>query len=192
MKLRYCHLLAYAVSIALANFTTAPAEAAQTCKVATRDRSSLTIYDSPDSSSVNALRFGREVQIQDSARGNEGRTWVKVSGNHNGEYRQWGWVIKQYLDCGNSSQSKSSLKMVTVYGRMSCPYTARMIQQLSQNGIPHIFKDTSYADVNREASQRASSAGISFSGVPLVYINKNQWVRVGPQPDAVISQYRNY
>ena len=131
MKISSRYLLACAASIALANVITTPAEAAQTCKTATRDRSNLTVYNAPNGESVNELLFGREVTIQDSKRDSQGQTWVKVASNYNGELRRWGWVSKQYLDCGNQASS------IIVYGRPGCSRTQSMRQQLSQIGLTH-------------------------------------------------------
>jgi hypothetical protein len=134
------------------------------------------------------LRFGRKVDIKDSAKDSQGKLWVKIAGDYQGAYRQWGWVIRQYLNCGN--KSLSSKKIVAVYGYMACPATASMVEALQRNGIPYLFKDTNYSNNQLERQRLADKAGLRHA-VPLVYINKNQWIKVGPGPDAVIFQYRN-
>ena len=161
MKLLSRNLLISAVAITIASLIPTSAQAATTCKVATRDRTNLTVHNTPNGESTNALRFGREVQIQDSSRDREGSTWVKVSSNYNGEYRNWGWVRKNYLDCGGQSQVSKGKKVVTVYGRMSCPATANMIRQLAQNGVPYLFKDTDIMSNSQEMDRRFQLAGLT-------------------------------
>jgi hypothetical protein len=190
MKLITRNLLIGAVAVTIANLISAPAQAAQTCSVATRDRSNLSIYDGPNTGNlINELRWGRKVDIKDSTKDSEGRLWVKIAGNYNGEYRQWGWVIRQYLECG--PVASAAKKIVTVYGRMSCGNTQNMIQQLTQNGIPYLFKDIDQAEGSREAGRLLEKSNVRLQTLPLVYINKNQWVKANPHPSSVISQYRN-
>jgi glutaredoxin len=190
MKSIHHTLIALTCSTAIGGLLVSPAKAAGACSVATRDQSSLSVYESPEGELINALRFGRKVDIKDSSKDSQGRTWVKVAGDYEGEYRKWGWVIRQYLDCGNQSTATKGKKVVTVYGYMSCPHTARMIAQLSQNGIPYVFKDTRYSNNDQERKQRIAEVGLTENAVPVVYINKNKWVEIGPYPEAVISEYR--
>jgi glutaredoxin len=190
MKSIHHALIALTCSTAIGGLLVSPAKAAGACSVATRDQSSLSVYESPEGELINALRFGRKVDIKDSSKDSQGRTWVKVAGDYEGEYRKWGWVIRQYLDCGNQSTATKGKKVVTVYGYMSCPHTAKMIEALSRNNIPYVFKDTRYSDIAQEQDQLRSKAGIQSMSVPLVYINKNQWIRLSPLSDTVISEYR--
>jgi hypothetical protein len=102
-------LIALTCTTAFSSLLVSPARADGACSVATRDKSNLSVYDSPDEKSlINELRFGRKVDIKDSAKDSQGRAWVKVAGDYNGEYRQWGWVIRQYLECADNSSSTTS------------------------------------------------------------------------------------
>jgi glutaredoxin len=187
-------LIALTCTTAFSTLLATPVKAAGACSVATRDKSNLSVYESPDEKSlINELRFGRKVDIKDSAKDSQGRAWVKVAGDYNGEYRQWGWVIRQYLECGSQPTATKGKKVVTVYGQMSCPATVRMLEQLSQNGIPHVFKDISDASNNQEMHQRAQKAPATDQRgyIPVVYINKNQWTRIGPGAATVVSAYRD-
>jgi hypothetical protein len=137
MKPIHHALIALTCTTALSSLLASPAKAAGACSVATRDKSNLSVYESPDEKSlINELRFGRQVDIKDSVKDSQGRAWVKVAGDYNGEYRQWGWVIRQYLECGSQPTATKGKKVVTVYGYMSCPYTAAMVEELSRNGVP--------------------------------------------------------
>jgi glutaredoxin len=175
--------------------TQATSSASNVCKVDTRDQSSLTVYRQPNGESINALRFGREVEILSETSDNGGKKWVKVGSEYNGGYQQWGWVIKNHLTCGGQTQGQSpaSQKIVTVYGRSGCSLTKNMIEQLSQNGIPYIFKDIdSDAAAGREINERANQIGLTTSyKLPLIYINKNQWIKASPSPGTVINQFRS-
>jgi hypothetical protein len=100
MKSIHHALIALTCSTAIGGLLVSPAKAAGACSVATRDRSNLSVYESPDERLlINELRFGRKIDIKDSAKDSQGRAWVKVAGDYDGVYRQWGWVIRQYLEC---------------------------------------------------------------------------------------------
>ena len=189
MRLSSRHLLACAISIALANGITTPAEAAQTCKTTTRDRSNLTVYNAPNGESVNELLFGREVTIQDSKRDNQGQTWVKVASNYNGDFRRWGWVPKKYLDCGKQASS------IIVYGRPGCSRTQSMRQQLSQKGITYQFKNVDNSSENQEMWSRVRGSNLSAGNkviLPIVYIkSKRPLALMTTDGNQVISEFRS-
>ena len=192
MKPLFRNLLISAVAITIANFIPTSVQAATTCKVATRDRSNLTVYNAPNGESVNELLFGREVTIQDSVRGQQGQTWVKVASNYNGAYRRWGWVPKKYLDCGNQSNSVSS---IIVYGRPGCSRTQSMRQQLSQQGVPYQFKNVDNSSENQEMWSRVRGTNLSTGNsvtLPIVYIkSKRPLVLMTTNGNQVISEFNS-
>jgi glutaredoxin len=187
MKVFHRALIALTCTAALTSLLASPVKASSGCTVATRDRSALSVYDRPNGEFINALRFGRQVDIQNLDEDIQGRVWAKIAGYYEGKSRRWGWVLRRHLDCGN----QASRKIVIVYGYMACPHTARMVEALAREGIPYLFKDTRDRNNAQESNQRAANAGLKQNAVPVVYINKNQWVRVGPRPGVVISEYRS-
>jgi glutaredoxin len=189
MKSLSRNLLIGTVVIAIANLIPTSAQAATTCKVATRDRSNLTVYNAPNGKSVNELLFGREVNIQDSTRDRQGQTWVKVASNYNGEYRRWGWVPKKYLDCGGNQDIS-----LIVYGRPGCSRTQSMRQQLSQQGVPYRFKDVDNSSENQEMWSRVRSSNLNRNNVilPIIYIKSNRpLVLMTTNGNQVISEFRS-
>jgi hypothetical protein len=169
MKSLSRNLLIGTVVIAIANLIPTSAQAATTCKVATRDRSNLTVYNAPNGKSVNELLFGREVNIQDSTRDRQGQTWVKVASNYNGEYRRWGWVPKKYLDCGGNQDIS-----LIVYGRPGCSRTQSMRHQ--------------------EMWSRVRSSNLNRNNVilPIIYIKSNRpLVLMTTNGNQVISEFRS-
>jgi hypothetical protein len=94
-KLIY-RLLAVSVSLVAA---AAPARAAEVCKVTDPTGSPLNVRDRPNGEIVNALRNGREVEILETAYDDQNRPWVKIGGYYQGEYRIWGWVIREFISC---------------------------------------------------------------------------------------------
>jgi hypothetical protein len=79
-----------------------PAQAAQVCKVTDPTDSPLNVRDRPNGEIINALRNGREVAILETAYDEQGRPWAKVGGYYQGEYRIWGWVIREFISCYNT------------------------------------------------------------------------------------------
>jgi hypothetical protein len=54
----------------------------------------------------------------------------------------------------------------------------------------NLFKDTRNSNNDQERHQRISEAGLTKNAVPVVYINKNKWIKIGPLPEVVIAEYR--
>jgi hypothetical protein len=109
MKPIHHALIALTCTTALSSLLVSPAKAAGACSVATRDKSNLSVYEGPDEKTlINELRFGRKVDIKEAAKDSQGRTWVRVAGDYDGKYRQWGWVIRRYLECGSPSNANSA------------------------------------------------------------------------------------
>jgi hypothetical protein len=79
-----------------------PVKAAQVCKVTDPTDTPLNVRDRPNGEIINALRNGREVDILGSAYDEQGRPWVKIGGYYQGEYRTWGWVIREFISCYNT------------------------------------------------------------------------------------------
>lgn len=74
-------------------------KAEQVCKVTDPTGTPLNVRDRPNGKVINALRNGREVHIHEIANDSQGRSWAKVGGYFNGEYRIWGWVIREFISC---------------------------------------------------------------------------------------------
>jgi hypothetical protein len=76
-----------------------PAYAEQICKVTDPTDTPLNVRDRPNGEVINSLRNGREVFILDAAYDEQDRQWVKIGGYYEGEYRIWGWVIREFVSC---------------------------------------------------------------------------------------------
>jgi hypothetical protein len=99
MKNKLIYLLvAFSVSLFA---VAAPASAAQVCKVTDPTDSPLNVRDRPNGEIINALRNGREVEILETAYDDQNRPWVKIGGYYQGDYRIWGWVIREFISCYN-------------------------------------------------------------------------------------------
>lgn len=80
---------------------TSLAQAATVCKVTDPTGTPLNIRNAPNGKVINQLRNGREVLITNSSYDNKGRVWVYLEGNYKGEYRYWGWAIREFISCYN-------------------------------------------------------------------------------------------
>jgi hypothetical protein len=75
--------------------------AEQVCKITDPTDTSLNVRDRPNGEIINVLRNGREVYIHETAYDEQNRPWVKVGGYYEGEYRIWGWVLREFISCYN-------------------------------------------------------------------------------------------
>jgi hypothetical protein len=78
-----------------------PAQAEQICKVTDPTGTPLNVRDRPNGEIINALRNNREVEILEIVYDEQNRAWAKIAGNYQGEYRIWGWVIREFISCYN-------------------------------------------------------------------------------------------
>lgn len=78
-----------------------PVKAEQVCQVTDPTGTPLNVRDSPNGNVINALRNGREVYILETAYDEQGRSWAKIAGYYEGNYRIWGWVIREFISCYN-------------------------------------------------------------------------------------------
>jgi hypothetical protein len=90
--------------LALALFTSTmtvglPAQAAKVCKVTDPTSTPLNVRDQPNGRVINTLKNGREVNIEAITNDSKGRSWAKVGGYYKGEYKIWGWVLREFISC---------------------------------------------------------------------------------------------
>ena len=76
-----------------------PVKAEKVCLVTDPTDSPLNVRDRPNGEIVNALKNGREVYIHEIAIDEQNRSWAKVGGYYEGEYRIWGWVFREFISC---------------------------------------------------------------------------------------------
>ena len=93
-------LLALALSVSFM-MAVQPAQAEKVCKVTDPTGTPLNVRDVPNGRVINRLRNGREVYIEETAYDKQGRPWVKIGSYHNGKYRIWGWVIREFISCSS-------------------------------------------------------------------------------------------
>lgn len=97
-KLTYL-LIATFVSVAAIAL---PVKAERICKVTDPTGTPLNVRNRPNGSVINALRNGREVDILEFAYDEQGRPWIRVGGYYEGNYRVWGWAIREFVSCYDS------------------------------------------------------------------------------------------
>ncbi|BAY03526.1 SH3 domain-containing protein [Anabaena sp. PCC 7938] len=61
----------------------------------------LNVRDIPNGRIINKLKNGKEVYILEITYDNKRRPWAKIGGYHNGQYRIWGWVFREFVSCYN-------------------------------------------------------------------------------------------
>ena len=75
------------------------AHAERVCKVTDPTNTPLNIRDQPNGKIINKLRNEREVYITETSYDDKDRPWVYLEGYYKGEYRQWGWAIREFVSC---------------------------------------------------------------------------------------------
>jgi hypothetical protein len=76
-----------------------PVNAEEVCQVTDPTGTPLNVRTEPNGKVINALKNGREVYILEIAYDDKGRPWAKVGGYERGNYRIWGWVIREFISC---------------------------------------------------------------------------------------------
>lgn len=76
-----------------------PVKAEKVCQVTDPTGTPLNVRDSPNGNIINSLRNGREVYILEIAYDERNRPWAKIAGYYDGEYRIWGWVLREFISC---------------------------------------------------------------------------------------------
>ncbi len=88
-----------AVSMFSIGFGVSAAHAERVCNVTDPTGTPLNIRDEPNGKIINKLRNDREVYITRTTYDNKERPWVYLEGYYKGEYRQWGWAIREFVSC---------------------------------------------------------------------------------------------
>jgi hypothetical protein len=96
---RWSHFLLFVALLASVNILGLPAKAENICKVTDPTGTPLNVRDEPNGRVINTLKNGREVYIHQISYDTKNRPWVKLGGYYNGEYRIWGWVLREFISC---------------------------------------------------------------------------------------------
>lgn len=96
MKRLACTLLLSVFTI-VAGMSAAHAE--RVCKVTDPTGTPLNIRAEPNGKIINKLRNDREVYITKTTYDYKDRPWVYLEGYYQGEYRYWGWAIREFVSC---------------------------------------------------------------------------------------------
>ncbi|MGK7926373.1 MAG: SH3 domain-containing protein [Spirulina sp.] len=92
-------VLSFAIAALMALTMSLPARAERVCQVTDPTGTPLNVRNRPNGRVINALRNGREVYILEIAYDNQNRPWARVGGYYRGEYRIWGWVLREFISC---------------------------------------------------------------------------------------------
>ncbi|WP_150496613.1 SH3 domain-containing protein [Roseibium aquae] len=76
--------------------------AGKSCVVADPVDPTLNVRATPNGELINRLRNGRIIRITEIRDDANGRPWGYAVGNFNGQFRNWGWVFLQHVDCSNA------------------------------------------------------------------------------------------
>jgi hypothetical protein len=100
------------------------------CNVADPNNPTLSVRESPEGASVSELRNGRVVRVDETKIDSSGRTWAQVSGVFRGDWRNWGWVSKNRLQCVDTDKFPSQSISVKVLR------TAGIVSQFASKTLP--------------------------------------------------------
>lgn len=71
----------------------------KSCVVADPVDPTLNVRATPNGELINRLRNGRKIKITEIRNDARGRPWGFAVGNYQGQFRNWGWVFLQNVDC---------------------------------------------------------------------------------------------
>lgn len=71
----------------------------KSCVVADPVDPTLNVRATPNGELINRLRNGRRIKITEIRNDAQGRPWGYAVGNYQGQFRKWGWVFLQNVDC---------------------------------------------------------------------------------------------
>ena len=94
---RLAGLVTVSVFCAIVGMNAAYAE--RVCKVTDPTGTPLNIRETPNGKLVNKLRNDREVYATEVAYDDQDRPWVYLEGYYQGEYRHWGWAVREFVSC---------------------------------------------------------------------------------------------
>ncbi len=77
----------------------ASAQSQKKCYVTDPTGTPLRVRSEPNGREINRLRNGREVYIQETGYDAKGRPWAYVAGYYKGNWRNWGWVYREFISC---------------------------------------------------------------------------------------------
>lgn len=106
------------------------AQAERVCKVTDPTNTPLNIRDQPNGKVINKLRNEREVYIIETSYDDKHRPWVYLGGYYKGEYRQWGWAIREFVSCFD----RQCLKMNKITGRYTYRFAVMLALSMSACG----------------------------------------------------------
>ncbi|MDZ7960545.1 MAG: hypothetical protein RMY34_22130 [Aulosira sp. DedQUE10] len=89
-----------------------PVNAETICKITDPTGTPLNVRDTPNGKVINQLKNGRAVYIDEIAYDLQGKPWSKISGHYNGQYKEWGWVIREFISCYDSSLENQNSKAI--------------------------------------------------------------------------------
>lgn len=78
-----------------------PPSAELKCVVADPVDPTLNVRSTPNGTLINRLKNGREIRILRTKNDTKGRPWGYAVGHYKGQFREWGWVFMQNVDCDN-------------------------------------------------------------------------------------------
>jgi hypothetical protein len=97
----FCALLSASILAIGVNLNTKAyaSNASTVCEVTDPTGTPLNVRNRPNGKVINRLKNGRNVDIVETGYDDRGRSWAKVAGYHNGRYREFGWVIREFVSC---------------------------------------------------------------------------------------------
>ena len=92
-------LIAFVCTLFVFLFSFETSQASTRCVVWNVSDTAENTRATPNGLLINRLRNGRVVYIEKVSHDYQGRPWAYISGDYNGQWRNWGWMIMDSLRC---------------------------------------------------------------------------------------------
>lgn len=167
---------------------------ARLCLVSDPTGTSLNVRDAPNANKINALRNGRRLVVERYDWDERGRSWALVSGEYEGEWRDWGWVFADYLNCREIESGHkypvvfgSSLEMDRT-GLSLVGYASHRKDDVKQEHECFFYGDGGYdLSMSDERLQKLRMNGISFEAACVVL--RSDQLKYDPQTGQRLPTY---
>lgn len=139
------------------------AHAERVCKVTDPTGTPLNIRDQPNGKVINKLRNEREVYITETTYDDRSRPWVYLEGYYKGEYRHWGWAIREFVSCYDRQQGGLSvLDENRVINKSALIFVMFFLVCSCSSDITIQNTDTQYSDTQTQQVQTADTREIEI------------------------------
>lgn len=174
------------VSIAFLLLVSSGLSAETLCHIADPQDPTLNVRETPGGKVINALQNERVVREDEVKADARGKSWSRVSSSYKGDWRNWGWVFKDRLNCVDTDRfRKEQLSVASLKAAGLVPQSATNTKALpiSCDQIPNGWG----VSISTELFQMYRKRG--FSPEAICFGLGSSWVNFDPETGQLLKLY---